>query len=100
MYKYYILSSKNHHALGVIDESETTMTVQKLKVDKVFNSFSNSFQDEIVPDYSMEQVNNAILPKEDFAEQFDNVEITKDYWTVFEYLTGRKRSAVSTNTEN
>jgi len=41
MYKYYVMSKINNHAIGVIEETETTMTVQKLKIDKVFDSFIN-----------------------------------------------------------
>jgi hypothetical protein len=93
------MSKQNNHALGVIEETETTMTVQKLKVAKVFDAFSNDYKDEIVPDISMEQVNNAVLPKDDLSFRIEEVETTKDYWTVFEYLTGRKRKTVSNISE-
>lgn len=99
MYKYYVLSKKNNHALGVIEETEKTMTVQKLKVDKVFNAFTNDYQDEIIADTSFQQVNNAVLPKDDLSLRIEEVEITKDYWTVFEYLTGKKRKALSNKSE-
>tara|TARA_R110000868_G_C10617726_1_gene741961 strand:- start:68 stop:352 length:285 start_codon:yes stop_codon:yes gene_type:complete len=93
------MSKLENHAIGVIEETETTMTVQKLKVDKVFNAFTNDYKDEIVADFSMEQVNNAVLPKDDLSFRIEEVEITKDYWAVFEYLTGRKRKAVSNSSE-
>lgn len=99
MYKYYVMSKQNNHALGVIEETETTMTVQKLKVDKVFDAFTNDYKDEIVPDFSMAQVNNATTPKDDLSFRIEEVEITKDYWIVFEYLTGRKRKAVANSSE-
>ena len=99
MYKYYVMSKKNNHALGVLEETETTITVQKLKVEKVFDAFTNGYKDEIVADFSIEQVNNAVLPKDDLSFRIDEVEITKDYWTVFEYLTGRKRKAIANSSE-
>jgi len=94
MYKFYVMSKINHHALGVIDENESTVTVQKLKVEKVFNKFSNSYNDEIVPDLSVQQINNAVLDKNDLSLRIEDVNITKDYWEVFEYLTGRKKKSV------
>jgi hypothetical protein len=100
VYKYYILSKINTHVLGVLSETETTITVQKLKVEKIFDLFINDYKDEIVADFSMEQVNDAILPKDDLSFRIEEVEITKDYWVVFEYLTGKKRRAVSNSTES
>lgn len=95
--KYYILSNLHKHGSAVIEETETTVTIQKVIAVERDNDFSGSKETVIVPDPTH-------LPrtesKNDLSKVLDDVELTKDYWRVYEFLTGIKRKAVAQNSES
>jgi hypothetical protein len=93
--KFYILSNLHKHACAVIEETETTLTIQKLTIVETFCEFTNDIKEHIVDDGSYEVRTES---KNDLSKVFEDVELTKNYWRVFEYLTGKKRKAVAINT--
>lgn len=92
-YKYYVLD-KNQNAFGVIDESFGNVKYHALKIEKVFDQFQNKEIDTIVRWGEERQQRIQKL-----QEAFTEIDITKDYWRVFEHMTGRKRKAVSNSSE-
>lgn len=97
MVKYYILSLIDNHASAVISETEKDITFVALKHIKSFNAFTNNAQDLICVD---DNYSPFVRSKNELSAVFDDVEVTKDYWRVFEYFTGKKHKAVANNTEN
>lgn len=94
---YYVLSKLQHHASAVVYEDDTTLVIQKLKVGRIVHPFTNDWAEEILDDEAYEPRTES---KSDLLKVFDDVELTKDYWRLYEYMTGRKRKAVAENTEN
>lgn len=93
-FKYYIISKLHKHASAVIDETENTLTIQKLKVVDIFDEFTNDNKKQLVSDTDYPPSTES---KNDLSKVFDSVELTKDYWKVYEALTGIKRIAVNAN---
>lgn len=90
-YRYYILQKNNNSAFGVVDEIFGRITYHTLKLENVFDEFQNKEIETIVKGEEFEADINKL------SKNFEEVEITKYYWVVFEHMTGRKRKAINTN---
>lgn len=93
-YKYYILNKSNRDADGVLEEIMGKIRYHSLRIEKIYNQFTGEDEDVIVkyPDSPDRESDSSKL-----AEHFNNVELTQDYWTAWEHMTGRKRKAINTN---
>src|SRR5262245_37972333 len=92
--KFFILSKIHKHASAVLEETDNTLTIQKLKVIEELNDFTNCIERVIVIDGDYQQRTEA---KNDLTKVLSDVELTSNYWDVYEYLTGEKRKAINTN---
>ncbi len=95
--KFYVLSLLHSHALAVTNETETTLTIQKLKTISTINEFNWKTETIICVD---ETYQPRIEEKNDLSKVLHDVELTTDYWRVYEYMTGIKRKAVAESTES
>lgn len=86
-YKYFILHKTNFHALGVTEESDTTITVRILTTHSTVK-----IKRHIIPSLIYAP---RVVPKDDLSEIFDDVEITKSYDIAFKYLTGELPETVT-----
>jgi hypothetical protein len=93
-YKYYILDKNNGNAHGVLDEMFGKITYHELGIEKFFDNFSGKDVETIVkrPGSPTREADASKL-----ASHFENVELTQEYWTAFEHMTGKKRPAINTN---
>ncbi len=94
--KYYILSRLHRYASAVLEETETSLTIQKLKVVHTLDEFSGNMTSCVCLDETCPPTTES---KNDLTKVLSDVELTGKYWTVYEFLTGEKRKAVAESTE-
>lgn len=95
--KYFILSKLHKHASGVLNETDTTITIQKVKAVDRISEFSSQIETDIIPD---DDYLATVELKNDLLKVFPDVELTTNHWIALEFLTGRKRKSISQNTES
>ena len=77
-----------------VDDTNGVIKYDILHVVPVFNAFTGGYDDNLVPYYESQTIE---CDAAKLTEEFENVEITKDYWKAWEYASGRKRKAINTN---
>lgn len=96
-YKYYILDKGNNNVSGVISDDNGIIKYEDLHLGSVFNEFTSSYENQLIK-YSDSPIRETDADK--LVDQFENVEITKDYWVAYFHAGGQKRKAVSQSTES